>query len=73
MSDGPQALLPEQYHQLAQQIRALAAVQSDEQRFAVETDKRTLADAVRGADVFYGLSVANVLTPDMVKFSSSSL
>lgn len=28
---------------------------------------RTLADAVNGADVFYGLSVANVLTPDMVK------
>jgi len=28
---------------------------------------RTLADAVRGADVFYGLSVANVMTPDMVK------
>ena len=28
---------------------------------------RTLADAVQGADVFYGLSVANVLTPDMVK------
>lgn len=28
---------------------------------------RTLADAVKGADVFYGLSVANVLTPDMVK------
>ena len=28
---------------------------------------RTLADAVRGADVFYGLSVANVLTPEMVK------
>ncbi len=37
------------------------------QRFAVETDARTLADAVRGADVFYGLSVANVLTPEMVK------
>ncbi len=36
-------------------------------RFLVETDARTLADAVRGADVFYGLSVANVLTPDMVK------
>ncbi|HTX89622.1 MAG TPA: NADP-dependent malic enzyme [Anaerolineales bacterium] len=35
--------------------------------FAVDTDKRTLADAVRGADVFYGLSVANVLTPEMVK------
>lgn len=38
------------------------------ERLAVE-DKghRTLADAVKGADVFYGLSVANVLTPDMVK------
>ena len=36
-------------------------------RFAQDTDARTLADAVRGADVFYGLSVANVLTPEMVK------
>ncbi len=36
-------------------------------RFAQETDARTLADAVRGADVFYGLSVANVLTPEMVQ------
>ncbi len=35
--------------------------------FAVDTDKRTLADAVRGCDVFLGLSVANVLTPEMVK------
>jgi malate dehydrogenase (oxaloacetate-decarboxylating)(NADP+) len=37
-------------------------------RLAVD-DKghRTLADAVRDADVFYGLSVANVLTPEMVK------
>ncbi len=37
-------------------------------KLAVE-DKghRTLADAVQGADVFYGLSVANVLTPEMVK------
>ena len=37
------------------------------ERFMVETDCRTLADAVRGADVFYGLSVANVMTPEMVK------
>ena len=37
------------------------------ERFQVETDARTLADALRGADVFYGLSVANVMTPDMVK------
>ena len=28
---------------------------------------RTLADALQGADVFYGLSVANVLSPEMVK------
>ena len=37
-------------------------------RLAVD-DKghRTLADAVKDSDVFYGLSVANVLTPDMVK------
>jgi malate dehydrogenase (oxaloacetate-decarboxylating)(NADP+) len=28
---------------------------------------RTLADAVIGCDVFYGLSVANVLSPEMVK------
>ncbi len=41
-------------------------------RLAVD-DKghRTLADAVRDADVFYGLSVANVLTPDMVKSMAS--
>jgi malate dehydrogenase (oxaloacetate-decarboxylating)(NADP+) len=37
------------------------------ERFLVDTDARTLADAVRGADVFYGLSVAKVLTPEMVK------
>lgn len=36
-------------------------------RFAADTDARTLADAVRDADVFYGLSVADVLTADMVK------
>ncbi len=35
--------------------------------FAVDTDARDLADAVRGADVFYGLSVADVLTAEMVK------
>ena len=37
------------------------------ERLAHETDARTLADAVRGADVFYGLSIANILTPEMVK------
>lgn len=37
------------------------------ERFSQDTDARTLADAVRGADVFYGLSVADILTPEMVK------
>ena len=37
------------------------------EEFVIDTDRRTLADAVRGADVFLGLSVANVLTPEMVK------
>lgn len=37
------------------------------QRFAQDTDAEILEDVVRGADVFYGLSVADVLTPEMVK------
>ncbi len=37
------------------------------ERFAQDTDARTLADAMRGADVFYGLSGANILSPEMVK------
>jgi malate dehydrogenase (oxaloacetate-decarboxylating)(NADP+) len=35
--------------------------------FAVETDARSLADALNGADVFFGLSVKGAVTPDMVK------
>ena len=34
---------------------------------AVDTPKRTLADAMEGCDVFFGLSVAGALTADMVK------
>ncbi len=34
---------------------------------AVPTKLRTLADAMNGADVFFGLSVAGALTKDMVK------
>ncbi|MER3400039.1 MAG: NADP-dependent malic enzyme [Thermoflexus sp.] len=37
------------------------------ERFAADTDARTLAEAIRGADVFLGLSVADVLTPEMVR------
>ncbi len=35
--------------------------------FAHNTDARTLADAIKGADVFVGLSVADCVTPEMVK------
>jgi malate dehydrogenase (oxaloacetate-decarboxylating)(NADP+) len=35
-------------------------------RFAHDTDARSLADAMRGADVFYGLSIADILKPEMV-------
>jgi malate dehydrogenase (oxaloacetate-decarboxylating)(NADP+) len=35
--------------------------------FAIETKARTLADAMKGADVFAGVSVKGVLTKDMVK------
>src|SRR5205085_747725 len=34
---------------------------------AVDTDRRTLAEAIAGADVFLGLSAANVVTKDMVQ------
>jgi len=37
------------------------------ERFAVNTDARTLADAMKDADVFAGVSVADLLTPEMVK------
>jgi malate dehydrogenase (oxaloacetate-decarboxylating)(NADP+) len=37
------------------------------ERLAVDTDARTLEDAMRGCDVFYGLSIANILSPEMVK------
>ena len=39
--------------------------------FAVETEKRTLAEAIVGADVFIGLSVAGVMTADMVRSMAS--
>jgi malate dehydrogenase (oxaloacetate-decarboxylating)(NADP+) len=35
-------------------------------RFAQKTNKKTLADAMKGADVFVGLSVAGVVTKEMV-------
>lgn len=35
--------------------------------FERETDKRTLAEAIEGADVFLGLSAAGVLKPELLK------
>lgn len=35
--------------------------------FAVDTDKRTLAEVLKGADVLVGLSVGGIVTQDMVR------
>ena len=40
-------------------------------RFARDTKLRTLAEAVEGADIFLGLSVAGILTPEMMKTMAS--
>lgn len=42
------------------------------QRFAVDTRMRTLADAMRNADVFCGVSVANCVTKEMVRSMSAN-
>ena len=39
---------------------------ADKLRYARDTDKRTLAEIVDGADIFLGLSAAGVLKPEMV-------
>lgn len=36
------------------------------QEFAVDTDRRTLADALEGADIFLGLSGPDLLSPDLL-------
>ena len=36
-------------------------------RYALDTPMRTLADAMRGADIFMGLSVKGAVSPDMVR------
>ena len=37
------------------------------EEFAADTDARTLADALKGADVFVGLSVGGIVNQDMVR------
>jgi malate dehydrogenase (oxaloacetate-decarboxylating)(NADP+) len=41
------------------------------ERFAVDTDLRTLEDAMRGADVFVGVSAKDQLTADMLRSMSA--
>jgi len=41
------------------------------ERFAVDTKARTLADAMKDADVFAGVSVKGLVTPEMVKTMAS--
>jgi len=43
-----------------------AGMNAYKERFAVETEARTLADAMRGADVFAGVSVKGMVTGEMV-------
>ncbi|MDD5697196.1 MAG: NAD-dependent malic enzyme [Victivallaceae bacterium] len=40
---------------------------AEKMRFAVKTEKRTLADAMAGADIFLGFSVGGALTPELVR------
>ena len=39
----------------------------DKERFAQDTDARTLSEVIPGADIFLGLSAGGVLKPDMVR------
>lgn len=42
-------------------------VGSDKERYATDTDARTIADALPGADMFLGLSVGGIVTGEMIK------
>ena len=44
-----------------------AGMNPSKEAVAVETDARTLADAMRGADLFLGVSGPGLVTPDMVR------
>lgn len=44
-----------------------AGMNPQKERFAVDTNLRTLEEAIKGADIFFGLSVAGMVTKAMVK------
>ena len=43
-----------------------ANLDPDKARYARDTDKRSLAEIVDGADIFLGLSAGGILKPEMV-------
>ncbi|WP_422480240.1 malic enzyme-like NAD(P)-binding protein [Pleomorphochaeta sp. DL1XJH-081] len=43
-----------------------AGMTKEKREFAIDTDMRTLEEAIRDADVFMGLSVADCVTPEML-------
>ncbi len=47
--------------------RGRAGIDQFKSAHAIETEDRTLADAIRGADIFLGLSKAGAVTQDMVR------
>jgi len=47
-----------------------AGMNEFKEAYAIETDRRTLADAMVGSDVFMGLSAPNVLSREMVRSMS---
>lgn len=44
-----------------------AGMNEYKERLAAETDARTLEDAVKGADIFFGLSAKGALSPEMLR------
>ena len=48
-------------------IGRVEGMNEEKRRVAVETSCRTLADAMRGADMFLGVSGPNLVTPDMIR------
>uniref|UniRef100_UPI002BA8F954 NADP-dependent malic enzyme n=1 Tax=Enterovirga sp. TaxID=2026350 RepID=UPI002BA8F954 len=49
----------------------IASLDAQKAAYARETSARTLADAVQGADIFLGVSMAGVLKPEMVATMAS--
>jgi malate dehydrogenase (oxaloacetate-decarboxylating)(NADP+) len=39
----------------------------EKEEFAADTDRRTLAEAMEGSDVFIGVSIADAVSPEMLK------